>query len=309
MMRTGVLRYALGGAALALVVLALVPRARAEREAATATSYGLEWPGTGSVRRMLYWSNPFPIYDATYIFKVYPRSKTSGTYRYHTTFFWGNNGDYTWQGDPGATSCANGNANTYYGAHPYPRPAPSGPQQWEISVASQDVTTGVEVSWGRWHQQAFRARRVSSSQTVHEFYYDLPDTSKVISYTVNSSTWATTNPPNPAIVMGQAPNYNGTSWGCYPGWEELNGIVRGIQLYTSYLSLADIQSEIATPKSSAAGAASIWYLNLDPRPTDVTDKKGVGTPHNPQWDGTTALEWSSTTSGTPPSTPTGLHVN
>jgi hypothetical protein len=300
MMRTGVLRYALGGAALALVVLALVPRARAEREAATATSYGLEWPGDGSVRRMLYWSNPFPIYDATYIFKVYPRKKTTGTYKYYTTFFWGNNGNFIWDG---------GNANTYYGAHPYPRPAPSGPGQWEISVASQDITTGVEVSWDRWHTQAFRARRVSSSQTIHEFYYDLPDTTKVLTYTVNNPGWADQNPPSPAIVIGQAPNFNGVSWGGYPGWEEFDGIIRGIQIYTSYLSLADITAEIATPKSSTAGAASIWYLNVDPRPSDVTDKKASGTAHNPSWDGTTAFEWSSTTGATPPPTPTGLHVN
>ncbi len=39
-------------------------------------SYGLEWPGNGAVRRMLYWHNPFPIYDATYIFRVFPRKKT-----------------------------------------------------------------------------------------------------------------------------------------------------------------------------------------------------------------------------------------
>ena len=43
--------------------------------AASSPSYGLEWPGDGSVRRMLYWHNPFPIYDATYIFEVYPRKK------------------------------------------------------------------------------------------------------------------------------------------------------------------------------------------------------------------------------------------
>jgi len=88
--------------------------------AASSPSYGLEWPGDGSVRRMLYWHNPFPIYDATYIFKVYPRKKTSGPYRYYTTFFWGNDGSFTRDG---------GNANTYYGAHPYPIPAPSGPGQ------------------------------------------------------------------------------------------------------------------------------------------------------------------------------------
>jgi len=28
---------------------------------ATAQSYGLEWPGDGAVRRMLYWHNAFPI--------------------------------------------------------------------------------------------------------------------------------------------------------------------------------------------------------------------------------------------------------
>ena len=40
-------------------------------------TFGLEWDGVGSARHMLYWSNPFPIYDATYIFKVYPRKKTN----------------------------------------------------------------------------------------------------------------------------------------------------------------------------------------------------------------------------------------
>src|SRR5437867_1557351 len=81
--------------------------------AAQSRSYGLEWPGDGAVRRMLYWHNPFPIYDATYIFKVYPRKKTSedGDFLYYTTFFWGNDGRFDWD---------SGNANTYYGMHPYP---------------------------------------------------------------------------------------------------------------------------------------------------------------------------------------------
>ena len=36
-------------------------------------STGLDWDGTASSRRMLYWSNPFPMYSATYFFKVYQR--------------------------------------------------------------------------------------------------------------------------------------------------------------------------------------------------------------------------------------------
>src|SRR5438094_329962 len=265
-----------------------------------AASFGLEWSGDGRFRRMLYWHNPFPIYDATYVFKVYPRKKTTGSSRYYTTFFWGNDGTFTW---------AAGNANTYYGAHPYPIPAPTGPGQWEISVASIDQTTGSEVQWNRWYTQAFRAWRESSSITHHEFYWDLPDTTKVLTYTVVDSNWANQNPPTPAIVMGQAPNFQGASWGGFAGWEEFNGMIRGIQIYSGLLSVSDIQAEINAPKSTTAGQNLIWYLNTDPRPGDVTDKKGTGTPHNPSWDGTTALEWSNQSGSpdtTPPSAPSSL---
>src|SRR3989442_645550 len=217
----------------------------AARPATSTTSYGLEWPGDGAVRRMLYWHNPFPIYDATYIFKVYPRKKTTGTSRYYTTFFWGNDGRFDWD--------SGGSPNTYYGAHPYPIPPPTGPGQWEISVNSNDYVTGTEVQWDRWYTQAFRAWRESPSITHHEFYWDWPDTSKVITQTVVDPQWANKNPPTPAIVMGQAPDYNGASWGGYPGGEEFNGIIRGIQIYSGLLSMADIQSEITAPKSTQAG--------------------------------------------------------
>ena len=211
---------------------------------------------------MLYWHNPFPIYDATYIFKVYPREKTSehGDFLYYTTFFWGNDGRFDWD---------NGNANTYYGMHPYPVPAPTGPGQWEISVNGNDFVSDTEVEWNRWHTQAIRVWRESSSITHHEFYWDWPDRSKVIEETVDDPAWAKKNPPTPAIVIGQAPDFNGQSWGGYPGWEEFNGIIRGIQIYSGLLSLSDIQAEIDVPKSTTAGQNLIWYLNTDPRPGDV----------------------------------------
>jgi hypothetical protein len=276
---------------------------------AQSQSFGLEWPGNGSVRRMLYWSNPFPIYPATYIFKVFPRKKnvpSNSPTGYYTTFFWGNNGEFAWQG---------GNANTYYGMHPYPIPAPNGVGQWEISVFSGDTTTGTEVAWDRWYTQAIRVWRENSTTTRHEFYYDWPNQSRVVSQTVSFPTWATTNPPHPAIVIGQAPDLCGpppgncgASWGGYPGWEEFNGVIRGIQIYSGLLSLSEIQSEIDAPKSTAAGQNFIWYLNLDPRPSDVTDKKGIGTAHNPVWDGTTALQWSSGVTSPSPNAPSGLRV-
>jgi Concanavalin A-like lectin/glucanases superfamily/Purple acid Phosphatase, N-terminal domain len=265
-----------------------------DAKAQTSAQYGLEWPGDGAVRRMLYWHNPFPIYDATYVFKVYPRKKTSGPTGYYTTFFWGNDGKFSWDG---------GYPNTYYGAHPYPIPAPKGPGQWEIAIYSNDYVTGSEVQWNRWYTQVFRAWRVSASETRHEFYWDWPDTTKVIRKTIVDTRWASRNPPTPAIVMGQAPNLNGASWGGYPGWEEFNGVIRGVQIYSGLLSLNDLQAEIAVPESTIAGRNFIWYLNVNPRPTDVTDKKSTGTPHNPSWAGTTALEWSSGGSSLLPTPP------
>jgi len=279
---------------------------------ARSQSFGLEWPGDGSVRRMLYWSSPPPIYPMTYVFRVFPRKKIvpqNSPTGYYTTFFWGNNGTFIWNG---------GSANTYYGMHPYPALGsgpPNGVGAWEISVDSNDFTTGQEVGWDRWYTQVIRVQRVNATTTQHEFYYDWPDQTKVLTHTVNDPAWAAANPPNPAIVVGQAPDQcgpppcsTGSSWGGYPGWEEFNGIIRGMQFYTSFLSLTDVAAEIAAPKSSAAGLASIWYLNLDPRPSDVTDKKGVGSTHNPAWGGTTALQWSSGASSPAPNPPSSLIV-
>lgn len=134
--------------------------------AATGVNFGLEWPGDGAVRRMLFWHNPFPIYDATCIFKVYPRKKSSRRTPPTATKrrLGGNEGSFIWDG---------GNANTFYGAHPYPIPAPNGPGQREISVAANDFGTRSEVQWDRWYIQAFRAWRESATITHHEFLLGL----------------------------------------------------------------------------------------------------------------------------------------
>jgi hypothetical protein len=59
--------------------------------------------------------------------------------------------------------------------------------------------------------------------------------------------------------------------------------LRGIQIYSTNLSVADIQSEVNAPLSTTAGAANIWYINLNPTPSDISDKSGRG--HNPSWVG------------------------
>ena len=75
-------------------------------------------------------------------------------------------------------------------------------------------------------------------------------------------------PTNAALTFGDAP------WA--PSTEIMNGVMRGIQVYSTLLSVADVGAEINNPKSTAAGTSNIWYLNLNPTPTDISDKSGAG---------------------------------
>jgi hypothetical protein len=206
--------------------------------------------------------NPLAIYPATYIWRAYPRQQNG----YYTAFFWGNDGPFLWDG---------GAPNTYYGAHPYPNPPPGGSvHNWEISVEGDDVQNGAVV-YNRWYTQALRVFSDGAGKH-HEYYWDLPNTDsgrRVIR--VSPSSYANISPPTPALTWGDAP------WA--PGNEVWNGMLRGIQVYSTSLSLADIQAEVNAPLSTSAGAANIWYLNLNPTPTDISDKSGRG--HNPSWVG------------------------
>jgi len=276
-----------------------------------ATNYGLEWPGDGAVRRMLYWSSPFSMYPATYLFKVYQRNQVSGVgdgSRYYTTFFWGNNGEFVW---------GSNYDKSYYGAHPYPSPAPSGNGKWEISADASDFVTrdngsSPYVTNNAWYSQAFVATNLGGGNYRQKFYIALPSVAS--SNTITNDTTAPVTPPSPAIVVGQAPNYNGASWGGYSRWEEQNAIIRGIQFYnvalteSQIVALAALETDAAVlAKCTELGISAPWYLNMNPTPTDVTDKSGSG--HNPSWDGTTALEWTdSAPDTTPPAAPRNLRI-
>jgi hypothetical protein len=213
-----------------------------------------------------HFTNPLAIYPATYIWKVNPRQQAG----YYTTFFWGNNGSFLWD---------RGSSNTYYGAHPYPQPPPDGTtHRWELSVQGGDILVDANnndttVQYGRWHTQALRVWSDGTGKH-HEFYWDLPNTNKVIRWDAGLN-YGNVDPPAPVLVWGDAP------------WAEsneiLNGILRGIQVYSALLSVNEILSEVNAPSSSATGASNLWYLNLNPTPTDISDKSGAG--HQPVWVG------------------------
>lgn len=240
---------------------------------------GLIFPGSAAVANSnsesvrFKFTSPLPIYGTsgagvTYIWKVMPTQQTG----YYTTMFWANDDGggtidtFTWD---------SGLANTYYGAHPYPDSGTSGgtTHSWEISTGGGDTTNGAVVQ-DVWYTQVFQASGASGNSKVMNFYWDWPnvDAGHKVSHT-DPGSWGNTNPPSPALTFGDAP------WS--PGQEACSCTLRGIQIYNALLSEADIASELASPLSTGAGAASIWYLNLNPTPDDITDKSGAG--HNPSW--------------------------
>ena len=242
---------------------------------------GLDFPGSAAVSTTMRFrfSNPLAIYPATYIWEAFPRQQPS----YFTTFFWSNDGNFGWD---------NGRPNTYIGAHPYPQSGPGGgSHRWEIATDhGGDIVSPTPVEWDRWHTQALVAWEEPGGGKRTLFYWDLPDTSKVVDWTTASS-YGNVNPPNPALTWGDAP------WA--PGNEVYNGILRAIRVYDTNLSLSDILSESGAPLSTSDGANHIWYMNMNPTPTDIADKSGAG--NNPAWVGSErpALYQSGTTVAVP----------
>jgi len=210
--------------------------------------------------------NPLAIYPATYIWRVYPRRQTG----YYTTFFWGNDDG---SGNLNAFLWDNGNSNTFYGAHPYPAWPDDTSHRWEIATDhGADFTSPELVQYDRWYTQALVAWVDAEGRKHTVFYWDLSDTSKTVTH-MTASNYGNVNPPQPALTWGDAP------WN--PSNEVMDGVIRGIQIYSTALSLSEIQSEVATPQSTSAGAGKMWYMNLNPTPADISDKSGAG--HHPSW--------------------------
>lgn len=249
----------LGGAVARSVTVFLQPSSGA--------ATGLDFPSNGEtsqdVRFRFTGASLLPMYPATYIWRVRPRQQSG----YYTTFFYG-------QTDGGFIATA------YYGAHPYPDNGleTGRTHKWEMSIDGLDVTTdahgnSTRVAYGTWKTQALRVLD-NGAVKQHEFYWDLPDTTKVIR--VDTGRDYDRNPPfTPALTFGDAP------WSV--GFERLSGVLRGIQIYSSALSPTDIVAESNAPLSTAAGSGNIWYLNVNPTPDDIGDKSGRE--HHPSWVG------------------------
>jgi len=222
------------------------------------------WNPSGACR--FTFSNPLPAYPATYIWECLPRRQKG----FYTTFFWASD-DGSFHPD-----------RTYYGAHPYPdprgswdayqEPPPLGAtdgHRWEIAVDGGDIL-GARVQYDRWFVQVLRVRTQPSGRRFHEYFYDVagsswqPGTPFTPSLTalVSYESGAFVDPTSRALVFGDAP------WNM--GNEVYNGLIRGIRVYTTDLGDADLLQEVAQPASSANGRSTLWYLKMNPDPSDLS---------------------------------------
>lgn len=281
----------------------------------------LTFDGTGATRQVIYWDSPPWMYGGTfasqvnnaagtdggsgmtYIFRVRPNGPKTGNgsnyFNYWTCFFWGNSSVDDSSGDVNF-SWDSGTPNSYYGGHPFPQVSnvDANHQQWELSINAFDlwpgypsaydnktVATNTGGAWNIWYDQCFRAWREDASTMHHEFYYDLRDASRVISYTIDSGVnpnWGDRNPPRPRICLGQS------MWQTYIGDEEWKGEISRFHIYDGLLSVANCQNEIAGSRT-ATGNSKVWFRNEAPN-NPFTDQSGQG--HNPTKRGS----WPSVTS-------------
>jgi hypothetical protein len=204
-------------------------------------------------------ANLLPFLPATYIWEVRPDQQTG----YHTTFFWGNNSGSAWPV----------NNEQFYGFHPYPDNGVDGTNHnWEVSANFNDYITddngnNTAVVKGVWYTQAAKITKSGSTITI-KFWWNLPDTSKVItiSFTDNYNTNT-----SPALIIGGAP------WD--PGLENLGGAFRRFKSFNTSLIDANIFSEAADMSRlvTAAGLTDIWFFkNNWASNTDLGCNAGTG---------------------------------
>jgi hypothetical protein len=211
--------------------------------------------------------------EVTYIRRVYYIQQTG----FYATM-WVTENDTTFHAD-----------GRYYGTHPYSYTEPGSDgtvHKFEVGAEGLDwyqdpYVNGVatDVTKGQWYTQATVVTMVGSDRRV-KFYWDLPDTSKVITRTTIASELVSLS--DPICYYG---NSRWSSSGGGVNVESHSGYLRGLQHFNVALSEADMLIEAANHTrnyaQTAAGVSNLHYINQSPTPDDITDKSGQG--HNPTW--------------------------
>lgn len=198
-----------------------------------------------------------------------------------------------------------------FGTHPWPGPGTfdSGSGQatggtgdtgtvhfWECAgvgaavdyIANAAHTQSLQVVYDKWYVQIRRCRQIvgGPNNGLYEHSY-IPDylgnpgfEINVIISTIDAA------PVSPAFYIGGSFWQSGVP-GATQNNENTQGIWRGLQLYSAWLDSADYAVEALNDSIDAAqtsnGATNLFYINQNPYPDDITDKKPSGTLHTPRW--------------------------
>lgn len=193
-------------------------------------------------------------------------------------------------------------SNYEFGAHPYPCDGTAHPSGAAANPTGSDGTVhymelaglgggdhiaspgpgGVFlIPKGSWLTQARTCEVIGGTTLRHRVYPDLANNPSLLieSDILLSSLEAATSP---RFLLGGSPwTASGSLNSETPGPAS---VARAIQLYDAGLSLAEIQARMDLTTDAAVVAAnpgSLFYCNLNPTPSDITDKSGAG--HTPSW--------------------------
>lgn len=259
-------------------VYGIVPRSAVIRTGLTFPSnnaagsdIGLDWSGPAMVPR----NTHTVIWKARYV-------QQTGYY----AWAWHVRADNTW-----------GASQFEFGTHPYPASSGSvsgtGQAQngtgaagtvhyFEIAgllggdfLTSPGGAAGLQVTKGVWYTQARQTEIISGTTVRHRFWPDIDNNpSFVIVQDYPLSGLA--SPPAMKFRFGASP------WTASGSANEEcpSGTFRHFLMYDRVLSLAEIQAKAALTEDDTTDV-NVWYSNINPTPSDVSDKSGRG--RSPAW--------------------------
>jgi hypothetical protein len=121
------------------------------------------------------------------------------------------------------------------------------------------------------------------SNIRHTFYYNLPSTTEKIVIDFSESTLDSYSVPDALFRIGSSPWTDDTPFSGR-NEETANGLIRFVKVFSAALSESDMLTEAATESNTpatSAGVANVYYTNINPTVSDISDKSGEG--NDPGW--------------------------
>jgi hypothetical protein len=110
------------------------------------------------------------------------------------------------------------------------------PAKWSVGANGFDDPQGY-ISTDRWYYQGVRCYR-TDTDTIHEFYYDLPDTSLVSTISTGNTTYFNTVGTSHMIRIGDVP---------WAENENLDGAMCGVKIWNANLAPFELAYEARSP--------------------------------------------------------------